>query len=347
VIGLTGPLINSAEKGRSEEGKEERMLRSACYVLQGITVVALVCASIIRATMPLPAAPGPKVAPAPPAGFRTAAIGRIDDAWSRDWGMPIQKEESIHQTFSVAPVAGARAIQVMNIFGSIEVTGGDGDGVQMDVDKTFHAESSEALEQARKDVALAIEQNPGLLKLEVEYRPRCALPDCWGLEGPRYAVETNFRLKVPRDSDLTLRTVEGRGVRVDDVRGTFSISNVNGGVTMENVAGSGTARTINGPIKVRFRENPRRDSQFASMNGGVDLYFAKDLSADFRFRTSSGSVYSDFPILAVPMKPVEERRGAAVYFRTNSLAGGQVGTGGPLIRVESLNGEVRILEKHD
>jgi len=321
------------------------MLKTACHVLQGITIMALVCAAVIRARTRMPAFTGSGVGSAAPAVLRS--IDWIDGGWGWNGGMPIQKEESLHQTFRLAAVAGSRAIQVHNILGSIEVTGGDGDGVQMDVDETFYAESNEALERARKDVTLDFDQDPGLLKMEVKYRSRCPLPDCRGFEGPRYAVEMNFRLRVPRDSDLTLRTVGGRGVHVRGVSGTFSISNVNGGVTMEEIAGSGTARTVNGPIKVTFHENPRNDSEFASLNGGVDLYFAKNLSADFRFKTFSGSVDSDFPILARPMGPIEERRGAALYFRTNSVAGGQVGAGGPLIRVESLNGDVRILEKHE
>jgi hypothetical protein len=323
------------------------MLKTACYVLQGITMIALVCASVIRARTPSPARTGSGLRSGAPAVQRSASIDWIGGGRGWEGGMPIQKEESIHQTFRLTPVAGARGIQVHNILGSIEVTGGDGDEVQMDVDKAFYAESNEALARARNEVTLDIDQDPGLLKMQVKYLSRCALPDCWGFERPRYAVEMNFRLRVPRDSDLTLRTVGGRGVRVRDVRGTFSISNVNGGLTMEEVAGSGTARTVNGPIKVTFRENPRNDSEFASVNGGVDLYFAKNLSADFRFKTFSGSVDSDFPILATPIRPVEERRGAALYFRTNSFAGGQVGAGGPLIRVESLNGDVRIREKHD
>jgi len=321
------------------------MLKAASYLLQAITIVALLCASVIRAKTPTRSVQA--VPAALRAGLQVAAIDWIDDAWAWKWNMAVERKDSVHQTFRVAPLAGARAIRVENIFGSIEVTGGDGDGVQMDVDKIFHAESNEALERAQKEVILDVKQDPGLLGIEVKHLSRCAFTDCWRFDRPPYVVEMNFRLSVPRDSDLILRTIQGRSVRVRDVTGTFPISNVNGGVTMDDVAGSGTARTINGPIKVSFQENPRGDSRFASVNGGVDLYFAKNLSADFRFRTFGGNVYSDFPVLAAPLTPVEERRGAVWYFRTNSFAEGRVGAGGPVIRVESLHGDVRILEKHD
>ena len=324
------------------------MLKASSYALQAITVMALLCAFIIRARTPAQASFGPRTLQALPAGFRAAATHVVDDAWGWDEGLPFQTQESFHQTFSVAPLKGLRAIEVANILGSIEVVGGDGDDVQMDVDKSIRARSNQALERAQKEVTLNIDKDSGLLRMEVKYPPGCALPDCWRFEDHSYRVTMNFRLQVPHDSDLTLKTVEGREVRVRDVNGTFSISSVNGAIRLEEVAGSGTARTVNGPIKVTFRKNPERDCQFASVNGGVSLYFTKNLSADFRFKTMSGSVDSDFPILAAPMSaPAEERRGSGVYFRTSALEGGRVGAGGPLIRVESLDGNVRLLEKHD
>jgi hypothetical protein len=324
------------------------MLKVASYALQAVTIIALSCAAVIRARTEVHARADRAPIPAALAEPRMAVAQWIDDTWGWGEAAAVHKQESIHQSFRVQSVAGPRVIDIENISGSIEVVGGDGDGVQMDVDKSIDAASNQALERAQKQVTLDVEQEPGLLKMKVKDASRCTWPDCWHFEDHSYRVEMNFRLQVPRDSDLTLKTVDGHDVRVRNVNGSFSISNVNGAITMDDVAGSGTARTVNGAIKVRFRENPTKDSQFASVNGGVDLYFAKDLSADFRFKTFSGSVYSDFPLLAAPVTaPVQQRRGTAFYFRTNAFAGGRVGSGGPLIGVESLNGDVRILEKHD
>jgi len=323
------------------------MLKATSCALQGITAIALLCALVVRAKTQIRARSG-EFEPTVHAGLRTVAIDWIGNDRGWDWDLPLHKDESIHREFRVAPAGGHRAIEVDNVFGSIEVSGSDGDRVQMDAYKTLHAGSNEALERAEKEVTLNVEQESGLLKIEVKHPSRCAWANCWGFDERSYAVEMNFHLQVPRDSDLTLKTMDGREVGVRDVSGTFSISNVNGGITMDDIAGSGSARTVNGPIKVTFRENPRSDSRFASVNGGVDLYFAKNLSADFKFRTFSGNVYSDFPVLAMPVSaPDEERRGTKYYFRTNASGGGRVGAGGPLIRVENLNGDIRILEKHE
>jgi DUF4097 and DUF4098 domain-containing protein YvlB len=117
---------------------------------------------------------------------------------------------------------------------------------------------------------------------------------------------------------------------------------------MENVAGSGTAHTVNGPVKVSFRQNPRENSDFKTVNGNVELRFAHDLSADFRFKTFNGGVYSDFPVSALPIHAMqEEHNGAKVIFRADRYTGARVNSGGPEIKVENLNGDIRILENHE
>jgi len=126
------------------------------------------------------------------------------------------------------------------------------------------------------------------------------------------------------------------------------VRNVNGDVEMDKIAGSGTARTVNGPVKVSFRQNPRENSDFCTINGDVELRFAQGLAADFRFKTFNGSIYSDFPVTALPVRAIqEEHHGAKVVFHADRYTGVRVNSGGPEIKVENLNGEIRILENHE
>jgi len=126
------------------------------------------------------------------------------------------------------------------------------------------------------------------------------------------------------------------------------VRNVNGDIEMDGVAGSGTARTVNGPVVVSFRQNPKENSEFKTINGNVDLKFAPDLSADFRLKTFNGGIYSDFPVTAMPVHAMqEERRGNKVIYRSDRYAEVRVKSGGPQIQVENLNGDIRILENHE
>jgi DUF4097 and DUF4098 domain-containing protein YvlB len=111
------------------------------------------------------------------------------------------------------------------------------------------------------------------------------------------------------------------------------------------VVGSGVAHTVNGPVKVVFRENPREASSFKSINGDIDLYFAPGLSADFRFKTFNGNVYSDFVVTSLPMRGIqEESEGRRKTFRADRYTGGRIGAGGIEISTENLNGDIRIRE---
>jgi DUF4097 and DUF4098 domain-containing protein YvlB len=148
--------------------------------------------------------------------------------------------------------------------------------------------------------------------------------------------------------DLTVRTVNDGDVSVSDVSGQYSVHNVNGSIQMTDVAGSGTAKTVNGELKVLFRDNPRTDSSFATLNGDVDLYFLPKLSADLRFKTFNGDVFTDFQMSSLPPRqPVEEKQGTKFVFHADRYTGGRVAAGGPEIKVETLNGDIHIRERHD
>jgi DUF4097 and DUF4098 domain-containing protein YvlB len=142
--------------------------------------------------------------------------------------------------------------------------------------------------------------------------------------------------------------VNSGSVHVKDVKGNFLVRNVNGGIEMENVAGSGSARTVNGRVRVTFRENPRENSDFSSINGSIELHFQHNLAADFRFKTFNGGVYSDFPVTLLPAHALqEEQRDGKRVYRADKFTGGRIGSGGPEIKVDNLNGDIRILENHE
>jgi hypothetical protein len=80
----------------------------------------------------------------------------------------------------------------------------------------------------------------------------------------------------------------------------------------------------------------------------VELHFAHDLSADFRFKTFNGGIYSDFPVTALPVHGIQtEHKGAKIVYRADRFTGARVNAGGPEIQVENLNGDIRILENHE
>jgi hypothetical protein len=274
------------------------------------------------------------------------AVGDDDDS-----SMRLHESETIRKTFNLT--AAHKVLDIDNVFGSIDVVGGQGDQVQLVVNKTIYAESKDRLEAAKKEVTLDITDQPDLLKLYVNGPFRCNCNNGRGEGGcvnwngdSGYTVKYDFQLQVPRNLEVKLKTVNSGHVSVRDVAGNFSVHNVNGGIEMQNIAGSGVAKTVNGSVKVSFTENPRESSDFATINGNVDLQFVRGLSADFRFKTMNGAVYSDFEMTSLPARPVNaEHRGSKFVFHTDRFTGGRIGNGGPEIKAENLNGDIRVLER--
>ena len=258
-------------------------------------------------------------------------------------------QEKIEKSFAMPASAGRRTLKIDNVWGSIEVVGTTSEQARVTVDKNIRAESKEKIAQAQKDVTLDITQQAGTLKLYVNGPFRCNCHDCErSRDDDGYVVKMDFQVQVPQDVDIEIKTVNEGHVSVWDINGSFVVRNVNGDIQIRNIAGSGTARTVNGPVKVSFRQNPKEASDFETVNGAIELQFAHDLSADFRFKTFNGGIYSDFPVTALPVQEMkEEHHGTKVVFRADRYTGARINAGGPQIKVENLNGDIRILENHE
>jgi len=272
-----------------------------------------------------------------------------------DYDSYSEKEtETIRNSF---PVSGNhKTVEVDNVFGSIEISAGSTDKVELVVNKTIRARSKEKIEAAKRDVTLDTSEENNTLQFFVDGPFRCGGNggcncNCRGrgdgvhIHGDEgYMVQMDFQIKVPANTDLLLKTVNNGNIHVKGVHGNFEVHNVNGGIEMLDVSGSGKARTINGPVKVTFTENPQNASEFYSLNGDVDLEFARNLSADFYFKTFNGNVYTDFALSALPTATTTERKNGKFIIRTNRSTGGRVGNGGPEIHVENFNGDIHVLE---
>jgi DUF4097 and DUF4098 domain-containing protein YvlB len=153
-------------------------------------------------------------------------------------------------------------------------------------------------------------------------------------------------LKVPEGTKLRLRTVNSGTITVDKTTGDFEIENINGGITMTDVRGSGSAQTVNGPVKVSFLENPKAASAFKSTNGVIEVAFQPDFNADLQMKTFNGGLYTDFDVKGLPGPVVSgERVNGKFMYRGNNFSGFRVGNGGPEIKFDGFNGDVRVLRR--
>src|SRR3954467_12433126 len=92
---------------------------------------------------------------------RAAACGG-HDRWGSE--MNVKDSEVIRKSFPLNST-GQKALEIDNVFGSIEVVAGTSNEVQVVVTKTLRAENAAKLENARKEVTLDITQEENSVKL--------------------------------------------------------------------------------------------------------------------------------------------------------------------------------------
>jgi DUF4097 and DUF4098 domain-containing protein YvlB len=252
----------------------------------------------------------------------------------------LEEKSTDRKTFT-----GARELIIDNITGFIEVTASTGSTVEVEIEKSLKARSQDRMDLAKREISLAVKQDGGLVQLLVDgpFRCHCADNSTNFHGGLPYDFSYNFKVRVPRDIYLELKTVNDSHVLVEGTTGDYKISNVNGGIEMREVEGSGSVHTVNGKVTVSFARNPKAATSFKSVNGTLDVTFRGGLNADAKMKTMNGGLYTDFPVTALPVSSVQpERRDGGFVWKSNRMTGVRIGSGGPELSFETLNGNVLI-----
>jgi DUF4097 and DUF4098 domain-containing protein YvlB len=257
-----------------------------------------------------------------------------------------EEKQTIQKTFAFEEAAGAREVEVDNFEGSIQVTGYDGREVRLLVKETLEADSPERAKAARHDVRLEITQTNNAIRCYVDgpFRRRNGSVNFHGWEHYGYKVRYDFELQVPGQTGLRVKTVNGKDIEIEKTSGKFEVENINGGIRMTDVAGAGRVYALNGKVRVRFTENPTADCYFGSLNGNVEVWFRPGLSANARLKTFNGRAYSDFPVSYLPPdRPVKKSENGKFIYKSGEFQGVRIGEGGPEMKFDAFNGNIRIL----
>ena len=252
-----------------------------------------------------------------------------------------EEKTTEHKSF-----AGVHDLVIDNITGFIEVTASTGGSVEMDIEKTLSGWSEDRLAIARKEISLATKQEGGLVQVMVDGPFRCHCSDnSINFRGHQlYEFTYNFRVRVPRDVKLELRTVNNSHITVDGTASDYKISNVNGPIEMKNIEGSGSVTTVNGGVKVLYARNPTGPTSYKTVNGSLDISFRPGLNADVKMKTMNGGLYTDFDVASLPVAAMTtaENRGGKFVWNSRRMTGVRIGNGGPELTFETLNGDVMI-----
>ena len=153
--------------------------------------------------------------------------------------------------------------------------------------------------------------------------------------GPRFKNQKNtgysvsFHIMVPTRSSLDLEARNG-GISVSDVDGRVRFETVNGGVRLKNVAGNIEGETTNGGLDILLAGSSWQGDglDVETVNGGIELAIPSNYSADLEMSTVNGGMRTDFPI--------------SVKGNIGKSLKSTIGDGGPMIRLKTVNGGVKV-----
>src|SRR5262249_34972137 len=227
--------------------------------------------------------------------------------------------EELHKTYRID--ADGR-VSLKNVNGAVSITGWDRNEVQVDAVK--RARTKEALDEA----SIVIDSASGSISIRTRY-PEAEQRRSW--KG-RESASVEYTLKVPRGARLSaIGTVNG-AVTVKDVAGSVKASTVNGAVTAQNLANEAQLSTVNGPVEATFHKLEGTPSiSLHTVNGNISLTIPDKANADLNASTVHGGIAGD---LGMPIWP-----GAKI----GKSFSAQIGKGGARIRLNSVNGGIRIL----
>jgi DUF4097 and DUF4098 domain-containing protein YvlB len=213
----------------------------------------------------------------------------------------------------------------------------------------------EVIGEERKDVELKVTLSAGRRKIVTPSGAKM-LAGGGGLEiserDNRVNVESELPTgtitvvaRVPRRAKLDLSTVNESEIVVRDIVGDLQLENVNGPITATNITGSVIAESVNSPITVGLAGVAAgAATSLSSLNGDITLTLPAATRAELHLDTSQGEITSDFELEIKPSKPLIERKEGrgGVSVRMEDVIVATVNGGGPVIRVKTLNGGIKI-----
>jgi len=245
---------------------------------------------------------------------------------SMNGGDPEQQQltEEFHQTY---PLSATGRVHFANINGGVTIKVWDRPSVQVDAIKKAYRK--ERLDEATIEVT-ATEEN---IRIKTEYPDETFRGNRQRLDNP---ATVDYALTVPRKAILeSIELINGR-IDIDSVEGNVKASSINGSVTARGLLGETKLSTINGPLEVTFTQlDEAKPISLNSVNGNVTLIIPSNSNAMIRASTVHGGISNDFGI--------QVKHGEYVGHNLD----GQIGSGGPKIKLENVNGAIRISHAQD
>lgn len=266
----------------------------------------------------------------------SASRGSLQDSRSllhvssyEDYQAPDQGEirQEFHQTY---PFSATGRVSVENINGEVRIAVWDRTDVQVDAVK--RAYKQERIDEAKIEVNARAEA----IRIRTEYPGwnQGSSDDDRGRQNNPAIVD--YSITVPRKARLESIDLVNGSLEINGVEGDVKASSVNGRVVARGLLGVARLSTVNGGLEATFASlDSARPVSLNSVNGSVTLIIPSDANAVVRAGTVHGAISNDFGI--------KVHHGEYVGHELH----GQIGQGGPVIKLNNVNGRISIKHAQD
>jgi DUF4097 and DUF4098 domain-containing protein YvlB len=234
--------------------------------------------------------------------------------------------EEFHQTY---PLSATGRVSLQNINGGVQIKVWDRAAVQVDALKKAYkphrlTEAQIQVNSTEESISIRTEypdQNQNFRNDERRY------------DNPAIV---EYTLTVPRKAMLSSVELVNGSLDIEGVEGSVKASSINGRVNARGLAGDARLSTVNGELQATFTQlDESKPINLASVNGSVTLIIPSNANASIRAGTVHGSISSDFGL--------KVKHGEYVGHSMD----GQIGTGGPRIKLGNVNGQIRVTHAQD
>lgn len=240
---------------------------------------------------------------------------------------PGELRQEFHQTY---PLSSTGRVSVENLNGEVRIAVWDRSEVQVDAVK--RAFKQERLDEAKIEVDSGAET----IRIRTDYPDwdqRFSDNERSRMNNPAIV---DYSITVPRKARLESIDLVNGSLEINGVEGDVKASSVNGRVIARGLLGVAKLSTVNGGLEATFASlDSARPVSLNSVNGSVTLIVPSDANAVVRAGTVHGPISNDFGI------PVHhgDYVGHELY--------GQIGSGGPSIKLGNVNGRIMIKHAQD
>lgn len=243
---------------------------------------------------------------------------------------------------------------VQNVNGPISVEGYDGSSIKIEVEKTISARNQASLEEGKRDIEVRMEEVGNRLYVYLEspwnnfdtsigrYKDQ-NYNGKW--EQPKYRYYLDFKVKVPKNINVKLGTMNDGDIYAKDVQGDeIIVNNLNGAITLENVTGKTDVNALNRDINISYYKNPTEDSKYNSLNGDINVTFKENLNADVSFKSLNGDMYTNYDTktLKPELVKTKTKNGKGMKYNMSSNQSYRIGNGGIKLDFNLLNGDATL-----